>query len=80
MTITDELRRLDSGLNFCHHSPEYNTSPEDRLRAHLIRDLKRHFPDREDVQFGALARDLAQELTLAAADYHLDHYLHRKVA
>lgn len=80
MNVINELRALDTGLNFSHPSPDYTTSPAERLTAHLARDLARHHPDLDDVDFWALARDLADELTIIAADYHPEHYIRKATA
>ena len=80
MSTIDDLRHLDAGLNLSHSSPDYTTSPAERLTAHLARDLARHHPDRHDVDFWALARDLADELTIIAADYHPEHYIRKATA
>lgn len=63
-------------MDFSETTEGYATSPEDRLRGHLVADLRRHYPDRYDVQFGRLAAALAAEFTRAAEKYDINHYVY----
>lgn len=64
-----------TNLDFTEVRPAtHSTTPEERLTAHLTKDLRRQFPDREDVHFHLLAADMAQNFTKLAAMFDLDDY------
>ncbi|WP_231295052.1 hypothetical protein [Corynebacterium efficiens] len=52
-------------------SPGYNTSPEERLTAFLIKDLQRHFPEHEG-RMMPYARELARAVTRYARRLELE--------
>lgn len=62
-------------LDFTEVRPaDYQTTPQQRLEAHLVRDLKRQFPNRKDVHFDLLASNLAAVFTMVAADVDIEAY------
>ena len=64
-----------SGLDFTEVRPDtHSTTPEERVKAFLTRDLRRQFPDRDDVHFHLVAADMAQIITKVAAQVNLDDY------
>lgn len=60
-------------------SPDYATTPEQRLCAHLERDLRRHYPRAEFDSWG-LARDLAAVVVEVARGMAVEDYPAREVA
>lgn len=52
----------------------HSTTPEERLKAFLTKDLNRQYPDRGDVHFHLVAADLAQTFTKLAAHVNIDDY------
>lgn len=75
--MSNAAQPLDAALDLAATSPDYSTSPQERLAAHLARDLRRHFQQRDDVDFTALGDALAAELADTAAGYTLDHFTER---
>lgn len=64
-----------TGLDFAEVRPAtHSTTPEERMTAFLTKDLRRQFPDREDVHFHLIAADMAQNFTKLAAMFDLDDY------
>lgn len=62
-----------NGMDFYTTSPDYQTTPLERLTAYLTADLQRHYPQEEFHAYG-LAQSLAHVLAEHATTVNLSDY------
>lgn len=67
-------REMPNGIDLSAQSPDFSTTPEDRIRANLTCEIRRHLPKDRTLLYGKLARDLAADLVKIASTYDLDYY------
>lgn len=65
---------MPADIDFTKKSPEFSSTAEERIRANLVCELKRHLPNDRTLLYGKLAKDLTADLVKAANRYDLDYY------